>query len=76
MQLSKELLNDFPSRKSISKCYNLGNVFFYLLFLLINEDRVWNRISNFDLYMLIRIKINYKILKILYSYLFCPYAKK
>ena len=51
-------------------------IFLNFFFILVNEDRVWNKISNFDLYMLIRIKINYKILKILYSYLFCHYAKK
>ena len=32
--------------------------------------------SNFVLYMVIRIKVDYKILKILYAYLFLPQGKE
>ena len=54
----------------------LVNFWFSYFVILLNEDRLLNRTSNFVLYRFIMIRINYKILKISYAYLFCPYEKK
>ena len=49
---------------------------FYLPVKLPNEDHARAKMSNFVLYRVSSIKVDYKIFKILYAYLFLPQGKE